>query len=77
MSAVDRLCPKCGAYWVCGCEREELDQQTDPACMHDWVDAVGVDRDESFPDNARVIMCRLCGLYAVTPAEGLPRQASG
>ena len=47
-----------------------LGQTVDPLCQHDWVEAVGVDRDEDFPEEARVVMCRLCGLYAVTNSEG-------
>ena len=70
------LCPKCGAYWECDCPPEdrsglELGQPLDPACNHDWVDAVGVDRDEVLPEGTRVIMCRLCGLYAVTSSEAV------
>ena len=72
----ERLCPKCGAYWACDCVLDDvqafgtsLGPLTDPGCEHDWVDAVGVDRDEVLPDGARVLMCRLCGLYAVTTSE--------
>ncbi len=68
-SPPDRLCPKCGAYWRCGCVIDEWRQPVDPACRHDWVDAVGVEHDESFPEDSRVKMCRLCGLYMVTTHE--------
>lgn len=37
--------------------------------MHDWVPAVGVERDEVLPPDLEVIVCRLCGLYAVTAAR--------
>jgi hypothetical protein len=45
-----------------------IDARTEPAsaCEHDWVDAVGVDLDEDIAmPEARVLVCRLCGLYAV------------
>jgi hypothetical protein len=39
---------------------------TEPVCEHDWVDAVGVELDEDIGiEEARVLICRLCGLYAV------------
>jgi hypothetical protein len=59
------FCPKCGAYWDCGCEYEI----TAPAaianngCVHDWVDTVAVERGEGFDDALDVFVCRLCGLY--------------
>jgi hypothetical protein len=64
-----RLCPKCGAYWQCDCVIEELTQTgalTQPesaGCPHDWTDAVGVDVVDL--EAAKVLVCRLCGLYAV------------
>jgi hypothetical protein len=64
-----RLCPRCGAYWQCDCVIEELTQSgalTQPVaagCSHDWTDAVGVDVVDL--EAARVLVCRLCGLYAV------------
>jgi hypothetical protein len=61
----DRLCPKCGAYWECGCVLEEWRQPEDESCHHDWVPAVGVEFDQPLPDDVNVIVCRLCGLYAV------------
>jgi hypothetical protein len=88
----ERLCPKCGAYWACGCELEvpsvahlqqrvassdaaSFGQPVDVLCPHDWVDAVGVEHDqEAFPEGTRVLMCRLCGIYAVTAAEEMKRQ---
>jgi transcription elongation factor Elf1 len=61
-----RLCPRCGAYWNCDCQIEELAMPVDPACEHDWVDAVGVEIDIDVIDkDASVVVCRLCGLYAV------------
>lgn len=39
----------------------------DDACEHDWADAVGVELDEVIelgPDE-HVVVCRLCGTYAV------------
>jgi hypothetical protein len=69
----DRLCPKCGAYWRCDCIIEELVPTLDITCNHDWIDAVGVEHDaEAYPEGARVLMCRLCGLYAVAVADGYP-----
>lgn len=83
----ERLCPKCGAYWACGCElevppaglsarpidagdRTSYGQPLDVTCAHDWVDAIGVEHDqEAFPEGARVLMCRLCGIYAVTTTQ--------
>lgn len=39
----------------------------DDACEHDWADAVGVELDEiiELADGESVVVCRLCGLYAV------------
>jgi hypothetical protein len=34
------------------------------ACDHDWAEAVGVELDLELSE-ARVVVCRLCGLYAV------------
>ena len=38
-------------------------------CQHDWTEVVGVelDEDSSFAE-AQVLVCRLCGLYAVESA---------
>ena len=71
-----RLCPKCGAYWKCDCTLDDvydpakLSPPLDPSCNHDWTDVVSVEIDETFGSNAKVIVCRLCGLYAVALAEG-------
>jgi hypothetical protein len=60
-----RLCPKCGAYWRCDCRLEDLSLPS-VNCDHDWADAVGVELDESLDGaGSRVVVCRLCGLYAV------------
>ncbi len=68
------LCPKCGAYWACDCIIEpdyspfdaSLSTPIDPGCDHDWLDAVGVELlvETDNPD-AHVVVCRLCGSYAV------------
>ena len=64
-----KLCPKCGAYWQCDCVIEELAQTgaltlpESAGCSHDWVDAVGVEVVDL--EAAKVLVCRLCGLYAV------------
>lgn len=42
----------------------------DKDCPHDWVPAVGVDRDEDLPEEAEVIVCRLCGTYSLGVIEG-------
>ena len=73
-----RLCPRCGAYWACDCtfdtpsppkKRDSAPSDLNlPAviCNHDWVEVVGVEIDEGASDEtARVMGCRLCGLYAV------------
>jgi hypothetical protein len=61
-----RLCPKCGAYWRCGCGIEELAFPADEGCSHDWADAVGIELDGDLGlYDARVVVCRLCGLFAV------------
>ena len=71
-----RLCPKCGAYWQCDCRLDDLydlrklSPPLDPACVHDWSEAVGVEIDEVFNGEAKVIVCRLCGLYAVGQPDG-------
>jgi hypothetical protein len=60
------LCPRCGAYWGCDCRLEDLKQPSEPGCHHDWVEAVAVDLDFDVSDRrAKVLVCRLCGLYAV------------
>jgi hypothetical protein len=45
--------------------------ETAPTCDHDWVDAVGVELfdDIDIPE-ARIMVCRLCGLYAVEQEVG-------
>jgi len=64
----ERLCPKCGAYWRCDCV---IDAPAGPAfpatpgCYHDWAEVVGVDLDDGIPGSGQVLVCRLCGLYAV------------
>ena len=86
----EKLCPKCGAYWVCDCVIEEpppermplrrdlslptpQQEQLEPprimqaaGCQHDWTEVVGVELDEDTASGeAQVLVCRLCGLYAV------------
>lgn len=65
----ERLCPKCGAYWRCDCVIDappELGLPSGPACEHDWSEVVGVDLDDDdVMGSGRVLVCRLCGLYAV------------
>jgi hypothetical protein len=65
------LCPKCGAYWDCGCKYEVTAPAIalDNGCDHDWVSTVGVGRDEDFEAALEVLMCRLCGLYKATFAR--------
>jgi hypothetical protein len=64
--AETKLCPKCGAYWQCNCQREELVPLIDTGCAHDWTEAVGVELDSDLMGETRVVVvCRLCGLYAV------------
>ena len=59
-----RLCPQCGAYWQCDCQPDL--SQPSVSCDHDWAEAVGVELDESLDaGGSRVVVCRLCGLYAV------------
>jgi hypothetical protein len=73
LSVKERLCPKCGAYWVCDCSFDEPARvdwsrtSAGPGCDHDWTEVLGVDLDEavSHAGEARVLLCRLCGLYAV------------
>jgi hypothetical protein len=63
-----RFCPKCGAYWQCECILDEptLRLPETLGCEHDWTETVGVEIDASLDLNgARVVVCRLCGLYAV------------
>jgi hypothetical protein len=74
-----RLCPRCGAYWACDCKFEEpepalpIEELTLPpveGCQHDWVEVVGVELDDvGSAETARVMACRLCGLYAVRVAS--------
>jgi hypothetical protein len=71
------LCPICGAYWACDCPKiesrfekpqvEELPREPVSAgCNHDWQEVVSVDLEgTAYPDGARVVACRFCGLYAV------------
>ena len=61
----ERFCPRCGAYWQCGCLLEEWSQPVDETCRHDWLPAVGVELSEEIAGNGQAIVCRLCGLYAV------------
>ena len=63
----ERLCPKCGAYWSCDCSIDELLPLRDDGCEHDWTEAVGVEVVDGVIDleSARVMFCRLCGLYSV------------
>jgi len=38
----------------------------DAVCQHDWTEVVGVELDdETVLGEAQVLVCRLCGLYAV------------
>jgi hypothetical protein len=71
-----KLCPRCGAYWKCDCsfdvvelrqsELSKLGQPEKPGCDHDWTEAVGVEIDDDLVfGEAHVMVCRLCGLYAV------------
>jgi hypothetical protein len=69
----DKLCPKCGAYWACDCVIEyEVDvaalaMPVAEGCQHDWLDAVGVELHlESAETEAHVVVCRFCGIYAVS-----------
>jgi len=64
--ALPMLCPKCGAYWRCDCVIEDLMYVPDARCEHDWTEAVGVELDsDAIGEGAKVLVCRLCGLYAV------------
>ena len=71
-----KFCPKCGAYWLCDCkfdvveikqpELERLAMPVKPGCQHDWAEAVGVEVDDDLMfGEAQVMVCRLCGIYAV------------
>lgn len=71
-----KFCPKCGAYWQCDCtfdiiemRQPELDRLAMPVkdgCQHDWTEAVGVEVVEDLTlGDAQVMVCRLCGIYAV------------
>ncbi|HEY4686041.1 MAG TPA: hypothetical protein VII57_08350 [Dehalococcoidia bacterium] len=69
----EKLCPRCGAYWRCDCRLEELAPValTEGGCEHDWSEAVGVEVDGDLGlYDARVVVCRLCGLYAVEERVG-------
>jgi hypothetical protein len=70
------FCPRCGAYWQCGCKydvieikqpvAEKLAFPVTPGCQHDWIEAVGVEIDDDLViGEAQVMVCRLCGIYAV------------
>jgi hypothetical protein len=68
----EKLCPKCGAYWRCDCRFDEpppVDWRaasSDGGCQHDWTEVLGVELDQDIPQaEAQVLLCRLCGLYAV------------
>ncbi|HWC30118.1 MAG TPA: hypothetical protein VG845_08565 [Dehalococcoidia bacterium] len=37
----------------------------DATCQHDWSEVVGVELEEGVAGEAQVLVCRLCGLYAV------------
>jgi hypothetical protein len=71
-----KFCPKCGAYWQCECtvdvvevrpsEFDRLAMPSKPGCQHDWTEAVGVEVDDDLIlGEAQVMVCRLCGIYAV------------
>ncbi len=61
-----RLCPRCGAYWDCGCPPQALTSAAaDDTCPHDWFEPLAVDMDEDLPEEARVLACRLCGRFAL------------
>jgi hypothetical protein len=65
--AID-LCPRCGAYWRCSCPPPGVEPfLPDPACEHDWTSAVGVEllEDDLAEAGARVMLCRLCGIYGI------------
>ena len=65
------LCPRCGAYWACDGRLEQPGPPSTPGCEHDWVEAVAVAIDLDLPSQrAKVLVCRLCGLYAVNSAKG-------
>ena len=69
--ADDLLCPRCGAYWACGCAVEELAFIPDVDCEHDWVEVVGVELDgEVGFETSRVYGCRLCGKFAADDGAG-------
>jgi hypothetical protein len=72
VAADERFCPKCGAYWRCDCRFDEppgVDWHAaavDGGCLHDWTEVLGVELDEDIAqEQAKVLLCRLCGLYAV------------
>ena len=70
-SVIPDLCPKCGAYWDCGCEYEVTAPAalSGPPCDHDWISTVGIDRIAEFEDALEIMMCRLCGLYKASFAR--------
>ena len=65
------LCPKCGAYWDCGCKYDLTAPSAlgESGCDHDWVATVGVGKEEEFEAALEVLICRLCGLYKATFAR--------
>jgi hypothetical protein len=65
---MERLCPRCGAYWKCGCVLDEWAQPPAPDCPHDWIETVGVEVDDA-QDGAIVLLCRLCGRYDLAQRE--------
>jgi hypothetical protein len=47
-------------------ELEKLAFPAKPGCQHDWIEAVGVEiEDDLVQGEAQVMVCRLCGIYAV------------
>ena len=61
------LCPRCGAYWGCDCRLDALVMPLALDCKHDWTEAIGIDLDlDVASEEAAVLVCRLCGLYAVS-----------
>jgi hypothetical protein len=64
------LCPICGAYWRCDCDRDAIYLPVDENCDHDWLEAVGVEVDIEPAGGAhKAMVCRLCGLYSVVRAS--------
>jgi hypothetical protein len=67
------LCPRCGAYWRCGCVIEVAAaglSAGEESCEHDWSPAVGVDTGEANAASLQVLLCRRCGLYKAVYAGG-------